>query len=48
MVILVLSTYEAEEYALRVAETGAAAYIPKAEFGPEKLSEAWEAATAGR
>ncbi len=48
VVILVLSTYEAEEYAPRVAETGAAAYIPKADFGPEKLSEAWEAATATR
>ncbi|MEO7804145.1 MAG: response regulator transcription factor [Actinomycetota bacterium] len=46
IVILVLSTYEAEEYAPRVAETGAAAYIPKADFGPDTLSAAWEAATA--
>lgn len=48
VVILVLSTYEAEEYARRVAETGAAAYIPKSEFGPDRLSEAWEAAVAAR
>lgn len=44
VVILVLSTYEAEEYAPRVAETGAAAYIPKSEFGPERLKQAWESA----
>jgi DNA-binding NarL/FixJ family response regulator len=44
-VILVLSTYEAEEYAPRVAESGAAAYIPKSEFGPDTLAAAWETAT---
>lgn len=43
-VILVLSTYEAGEYAPRVAESGAAAYIPKSEFGPDRLIEAWEQA----
>ncbi len=46
-VILVLSTYEAQEYAPRVAEVGAAAYIPKSEFGPDRLAESWEAAQAG-
>jgi DNA-binding NarL/FixJ family response regulator len=44
VVVLLLSTYEAEEYAPRAAEVGAAAYIPKSEFEPDRLSEAWETA----
>lgn len=43
-VVLLLSTYEEEEYAPRAAECGAAAYIPKAVFGPDRLEEAWTAA----
>lgn len=46
VVILLLSTYEEEEYGPRAAECGAAAYIPKSAFGPDRLSEAWDAATA--
>jgi len=46
IVILILSTYEEEEYAPRAAESGAAAYIPKSAFGPERLAEAWSKATA--
>jgi DNA-binding NarL/FixJ family response regulator len=45
-IVLLLSTYEEEEYAPRAAECGAAAYIPKAVFGPDRLEAAWEAATA--
>jgi DNA-binding NarL/FixJ family response regulator len=45
-VVLLLSTYEEEEYAPRAAECGAAAYIPKAVFGPDRLEVAWEAAKA--
>lgn len=44
VVVLMLSTYEAEEYAPRAMEVGAAAYIPKSEFEPDRLSEAWSAA----
>jgi DNA-binding NarL/FixJ family response regulator len=44
IVILLLSTYEMEEYAPRAAECGAAAYIPKSEFGPDRLADAWAAA----
>ena len=44
VVILLLSTYEAAEYAPRAAECGAAAYIPKSEFSPDRLEEAWSAA----
>ena len=43
-VVLVLSTYEEAEYAPRAAESGAAAYIPKAVFGPDRLESAWAAA----
>jgi DNA-binding NarL/FixJ family response regulator len=45
VVVLLLSTYEEEEYAPRAAECGAAAYIPKAVFGPDRLESAWEAAS---
>ena len=43
-VVLLLSTYEEEEYAPRAAECGAAAYIPKSVFGPDRLEHAWAAA----
>jgi DNA-binding NarL/FixJ family response regulator len=46
VVVLLLSTYEEAEYAPRAAECGAAAYIPKASFGPDRLESAWEAASA--
>jgi DNA-binding NarL/FixJ family response regulator len=46
VVVLLLSTYEEEEYAPRAAECGAAAYIPKAVFGPDRLESAWSAATS--
>lgn len=46
VVVLLLSTYEEAEYAPRAAECGAAAYIPKAAFGPDRLEDAWAAARA--
>jgi DNA-binding NarL/FixJ family response regulator len=46
IVVLILSTYEPDEYAPRAAEAGAAAYIPKSAFGPDRLAEAWKNATA--
>jgi DNA-binding NarL/FixJ family response regulator len=45
-VVFLLSTYEEAEYAPRAAECGAATYIPKSSFGPDRLEEAWAAATA--
>jgi two-component system, NarL family, invasion response regulator UvrY len=42
-VIFLLSTYEAVEFAERTAECGAATYLPKAEFAPERLASAWSA-----
>jgi DNA-binding NarL/FixJ family response regulator len=44
--VLLLSTYEAEDYATRATECGAAAFIPKSQFGPEQLAAAWDAAVA--
>jgi DNA-binding NarL/FixJ family response regulator len=46
VVILLLSTYEEAEYAPRAAECGAAAYIPKSSFGPDRLADAWQQASA--
>lgn len=46
-VVLLLSTYEPEEYAPRAAEAGAAAYIPKSAFDPRALAGAWEATASG-
>jgi DNA-binding NarL/FixJ family response regulator len=45
-VILLLSTYEAVDYASRAAACGAAAYLPKGDFGPAALRAAWAAATS--
>jgi DNA-binding NarL/FixJ family response regulator len=45
-VVLLVSTYEAEEYAPRAEEVGAAGYIPKSEFEPDRLEAAWASATA--
>ncbi len=44
VVVLVLSTYEAEEMTDQALEAGAVAYIPKAQFGPDRLEEAWSSA----
>jgi DNA-binding NarL/FixJ family response regulator len=48
VVVLLLSTYEYDEYAPRAEEVGAAAYIPKSEFEPDRLSRAWAEATPDR
>jgi DNA-binding NarL/FixJ family response regulator len=45
--VLVLSTYEPDEYAPRAAEAGAAAYIPKSAFDPQVLADAWGRAGSG-
>jgi DNA-binding NarL/FixJ family response regulator len=45
VVVLMVSTYEAAEYAPRATEAGAAGYISKSEFGPDELEQAWRSAT---
>jgi DNA-binding NarL/FixJ family response regulator len=48
VVVLLLSTYEASEYGPKAAECGAAAYIPKSEFLPDRLAEAWAQGAGSR
>ena len=43
-VILLLSTHDPVEYAPLAEECGAAAYLPKEDFGPDALASAWAAA----
>jgi len=47
VVVLLLSTYQEQEYAPRAAECGAATYIAKSKFEPDRLAAAWEAAKTG-
>jgi DNA-binding NarL/FixJ family response regulator len=44
-VVVLLSTYDADEF--DVAGSGAAAYVGKAEFGPDRLTAAWVDAGSG-
>jgi DNA-binding NarL/FixJ family response regulator len=39
--VLLLSTYDREEFAARMAESGAIAFISKASFGPAGLADVW-------
>jgi DNA-binding NarL/FixJ family response regulator len=45
--VLLLSTYEEDEYADRALECGASGYVPKSAFDPDRLAEAWASAVAG-
>jgi len=41
VVVLLLSTYDREDFATRIAASGASAFIAKATFGSDSLSDAW-------
>ena len=41
VVVLLLSTYDREDFATRIAGSGASAFIAKASFGPHSLSDVW-------
>ena len=43
--VLLLSTYDEDAGADFVAESGAAAYVTKSAFGPDRLREVWTAAS---
>jgi DNA-binding NarL/FixJ family response regulator len=45
-VVLLLSTYDADAAEGFVGESGAAAYVTKGEFGPDRLGAVWAAAMA--
>jgi len=42
-VVVILSTYEAAEFSPQATEAGAATFISKSDFSPERLEEAWSA-----
>ncbi len=44
-VVLLLSTYDEDVGAQFVAECGAAAYVTKSAFGPDRLQAVWRAAS---
>jgi DNA-binding NarL/FixJ family response regulator len=44
-VVLLLSTYDEDAGVHFLAESGAAAYVTKSAFGPDRLREAWAAAS---
>ena len=41
--VVVLSTYEADEFQERAIEVGAIAFISKSDFGPDALAAVWSA-----
>ena len=45
-VVVLLSTYDEDEFTRD--NCGAAAYVPKGAFGPDRLIQAWESATVER
>ena len=47
-VVLLLSTYDEDAGAHFIAKSGAAAYVSKSEFGPDRLEDVWSAAVRGR
>jgi len=46
--VLLLSTYDPEEFSARIAASGAMAFISKAAFGPDVLMEAWARGSSDR
>lgn len=44
VIVIVLSTYEAEEYEPRALAAGATTFLGKSDFSPDTLTEAWPAA----
>ncbi len=48
IVVILLSSYDEAEFADLTSDCGAAAYLPKASFGPDRLEELWSAIAASR
>jgi len=44
--VLLLSTYEVQEFSSRIGGSGAVGFISKMAFGPDRLAEAWASAAA--
>jgi len=45
-VVILLSTYDEDEFGARAKECGAAAYVAKSAFGTERLTTVWASARA--
>jgi DNA-binding NarL/FixJ family response regulator len=45
-VVILLSTYDEDEFEFDLTGSGATAYVAKAAFSPDRLSHAWSAAAA--
>ena len=45
-VVILLSTYDEDEFGARARQCGAAGYVAKSAFGTERLAAAWAAARA--
>lgn len=43
IVVILLSSYDEAEFADMTADCGAAAYVPKSAFGPDRLEAVWAA-----
>jgi DNA-binding NarL/FixJ family response regulator len=46
--VLLLSTYDPEDFAARIDSARAIAFISKAVFGPDRLTEAWARASSAK
>ena len=46
--VILLSSYDEAEFADLTTDTGAAAYVPKSAFGPDRLAEVWAAIEMAR
>ena len=42
VVVFLLSTYDPAEFMSRAGKAGAGTFIPKADFGPVRLADAWQ------
>ena len=47
-IVILVSTYDEEEFSDRLADIGAAGYLAKSRFSPDSLARVWREATADR
>ena len=48
VVVVLLSSYDAAEFADLIDDCGAAAYVPKSSFGPDRLEAVWARTASSR
>jgi DNA-binding NarL/FixJ family response regulator len=48
IMVILLSSYDEAEFADLTQDCGAAAYVPKSTFGPDRLEETWAAIAGSR